>query len=147
METKSKIIIADSSGLISLLIDTDSNHAAAHDIAAQLTEDGTTVLIPSEVLAETINILGKKFGHEQTAQVIDDLFQSAAFTVTPSSDVMRKDALSRFRETTGSISYTDCLVMAVADHYGVTAIFGFDEIFSKQGYQLPGNKVGGEEAA
>jgi predicted nucleic acid-binding protein len=105
--------------------------------ATELAEDGTSVLIPSEVLAETINILGKKFGHEQTAQVIEELFQSAAFTVTPSSDVMRKDALSRFRDTTGSVSYTDGLVMAVADHYGVTVIFGFDEIFSKQGYRLP----------
>jgi len=137
METKSKTIIADSSGLISLLIDTDSNHHAAHGIATRLTEDGVTILVPSEVLAETINILGKKFGHEQTAQVVEGLFQSAVFPVIPSSDVVRKDALERFRGIISSVSYTDCLVMAVADHYGVTSIFGFDDIFSKQGYQRP----------
>src|SRR5438552_3565293 len=125
METKSKTIIADSSGLISLLIDTDSNHDVAVKAATKLAEDGTSVLIPSEVLAETINILGKKFGHEQTAQVVDDLSQSAAFLVVPTSDIMRKDALARFRVATASVSYTDCLVMAVADTHGTKEIFGF----------------------
>jgi len=66
METTSNII-ADSSGLISLLIDSDQNHPKAAWIAEQLRDEPVTILVPSEVLAETINILGKKFGTSSPA--------------------------------------------------------------------------------
>jgi predicted nucleic acid-binding protein len=134
METSSKTIIADSSGLISLLIESDSNHSAAVKHAATLIEDSVRVLIPGEVLAETINILGKKFGHDHTAQVVDDLFDSSAFLVISTSDVMRKDALARFRGLASAVSFTDCLVMAVADEYGAKDVFGFDKQFEDAGY-------------
>ncbi len=35
-----------------------------------------------------------------------------------------------------SVSYTDCVVMAVADEYHTTQIFGFDEDFKKHGYRV-----------
>src|SRR4051794_17961412 len=134
MEISSKTIIADSSGLISLLIESDSNHNAAVKHAATLREDSIRVLIPGELLAETINILGKKFGHDHTAQVVDDLFESAAFLVISTSDLMRKDALSRFRGAPASVSFTDCLVMAIADEYDTKDVFGFDKQFEDAGF-------------
>lgn len=140
METKSKTIVADSSGLISLLIETDQNHTKASALAGQLRDEPASIIIPSEVLAETLNILGKKFGHQQAADVVDDLLQSAGFVVTPSSDIARRDALALFKSMTASVSYTDCLVMAMAEQYGTVAIFGFDEIFGKHGYTLPSER-------
>jgi predicted nucleic acid-binding protein len=35
------------------------------------------------------------------------------------------------------VSFTDCLVMAVADRFGTKVIFGFDEVFRKNGYRIP----------
>lgn len=136
METKNKII-ADSSALISLLVDTDTNHAKASAIARALFGDQDTVFIPSEVLAETLNILGKKYGHQQAVRFVERLLQSVVFAIKPSSDVARKDALELFGATSQSVSYTDCLVMAFAEEYGTVEIFGFDEVFSKRGYLLP----------
>jgi predicted nucleic acid-binding protein len=34
------------------------------------------------------------------------------------------------------VSFTDCVVMAVADTYGTKRIFGFDEAFTKNGYRV-----------
>jgi predicted nucleic acid-binding protein len=141
MEKRSNTIVADSSGLISLLVQTDSNHDKAHDIAKQLGDEKGVVLIPSEVLAETLNILGKKFGHQQASEAIDGMLQSAAFLATPSSDIARRDALAMFRDEPASVSYTDCLVMTTAEQHGTIDIFGFDEIFMRRGFFLPGNRT------
>jgi predicted nucleic acid-binding protein len=32
------------------------------------------------------------------------------------------------------VSLTDCIVMAIADHYGTKDIFGFDKQFADAGY-------------
>ncbi len=45
--------------------------------------------------------------------------------------------LGKFSTQPGSVSYTDSLVMAVADTNDTPLIFGFDEVFEKNGYGLP----------
>jgi predicted nucleic acid-binding protein len=35
------------------------------------------------------------------------------------------------------VSFTDCIVMALADRLGTKTIFGVDEVFEKNGYRLP----------
>lgn len=137
METNNKPVIADSSGIISLVIGSDSNNKYATEIATKLADLKYTALIPTEVFAETLNILGKKFGHEHAYLVIENLLQSAAFKVIPSTDSVRRDALFIFRTMTTSVSYIDCFVMALADYHNTNIIFGFDEIFIRKGYHLP----------
>jgi predicted nucleic acid-binding protein len=67
METGSKdhqpFLIADSSGLISLTSHTDRNYAHALRAARQLEETKSTILVPYDVYAETVNMVGKKQGH------------------------------------------------------------------------------------
>jgi predicted nucleic acid-binding protein len=55
-----QIIIADSSALFSLFIDSDTNHKKAFEIKKEYLGVGGIVIIPSEVFSELINILGKK---------------------------------------------------------------------------------------
>jgi predicted nucleic acid-binding protein len=136
MEKKSRII-ADSSGLISLLIGSDQNHLKAAHIAERLRDEPTSIHVPSEVLAEAINILGKKFGHQFAAESVENLFESTGFVVVASSDIARRDALAMFKGMTASVSYIDCLVMVMAEQYGTVEIFGFDDIFRQRGYFLP----------
>ena len=45
-------------------------------------------------------------------------------------------ALARFAVLPHAVSYTDAVVMPVADEYGTEAIFGFDEDFEKNGYRI-----------
>jgi hypothetical protein len=51
---------------------------------------------------------------------------------------MLESALTCFRTQPTSVSLTDCLVMACADHDEATEIFGFDVVFVRNGYHLPG---------
>jgi predicted nucleic acid-binding protein len=136
MEKHPKTIIADSSALISLTITTDSNHAAAWAYIQQL-PPSQSIIVPAEVYAETLNLLGKKFGHKRAIEGMLILADFGAFIVQPSSDLVRSGALELFKSVGEDVSYTDCLVMAMAEQHGTVDIFGFDEAFSKRGYFLP----------
>jgi predicted nucleic acid-binding protein len=137
METGTKSIIVDSSGLISLIVPGDSNHAAAVQAAHALDATNATALIPAEVFAETLNVLGKFYGHQGAAGTVQAVLESSAFAVIPSSDTTRLDALDQFRGVPNGVSYTDCLVMQTAYHRNTRDIFGFDTTFRKHGYTTP----------
>jgi predicted nucleic acid-binding protein len=62
--------------------------------------------------------------------------ESSAFAVVPTSDVSRLDAVERFRSAPTGVSFTDCLVMKVADDHGAKDIFGFDRQFEDAGYNI-----------
>lgn len=128
-------VIADSSGLVSLVTTTDRNHAAAVFASKRLLDNHSVILVPGDIFTETINILGKKSGHEvarQTAaQLLDD---EEAFIVAEANEEIRRNAFIHFEQQPSSVSFADCLVMAFADYYGIRDIFGFDEVFARNGY-------------
>jgi predicted nucleic acid-binding protein len=138
MEKTHNLIIADSSALISLAIVSDSNHVSAKTYMQQTAQAGRPIIVPSEVFAETVNILGKKFGHKRALEAVQIISDTAVFLIRPTSDLIRSIALDMFGGVETSVSYTDCLVMAMAEQHGTVDVFGFDEIFSKRGYFLPG---------
>lgn len=135
METRSNAIIADTSALVSLVNPTDLNHERAVEEATQLKEADRLIVLPSEVLAETVNILGKKFGHK-TASVaaVLMLHDASQFLLVETTAGQLRAALDIFRKQTASVSFTDCIVMTVADEQRTKDIFGFDEQFERAGY-------------
>jgi len=143
MATKPKLsqyIIADSSALVSLFVTTDINNTKARSVLKAVSKTERTIIIPCEVFAETINLLGKKFSHAQAIEAALLILSVDIFIITPTTAVMRQNALKEFGVILKGVSYTDCLVMAVADIHRTTKIFGFDDVFRKSGYQLPTSK-------
>jgi predicted nucleic acid-binding protein len=129
-----KSIIADSSAFVSLYSTTDSNHKQAVLTAKLIGQSHKAILIPSEVLAETINVLGKKLGHKLAVAFAREVLQSTEYSVSESTESIRLTALEKFENQPSSVSFTDCLVMAFADEYETKEIFGFDDAFRKNGY-------------
>jgi predicted nucleic acid-binding protein len=148
METKNSrsrnIVVADSSGLISMVIPSDANHLRATQGARQISTEESTIFIPAEVLAETINILGKKYGHAQATTTGRRLTGDNAFIVVETNELIRSRALDLMDDAAGSVSYTDCIVVAAAEHYNCAQIYGFDRFFHQRGFAFPGTQ---EEAA
>jgi predicted nucleic acid-binding protein len=56
-------------------------------------------------------------------------------------------ALAKFKEQPEAVSLTDCIVMAVADHYSTKDIFGFDKQFEDAGYHRLERSTEWKEAA
>jgi hypothetical protein len=61
-ETGSAVIV-DSSALVSLISNTDANHRLATATAERLLAEQRVVITPADVFTETVNVLGKRFGH------------------------------------------------------------------------------------
>src|SRR5205823_4161995 len=108
----------------------------AHAIARTLREQAATVVIPSEVFVETINVLGRKLAHGHAVAAAAFLADSGYFVLTHSTDANWQAALTRFTTLPASDSFTDCVVMVVADAHHTSMIFGFDDVFRKNGYPL-----------
>lgn len=140
------LIIADSSALVSLAVHTDSNHARAVAISERLAADQRTILVPSDVFVETLNVLGKKSGHAVALKAAGVLQDTSAFAVIDTTERL-SSALERFRTQPDSVSFTDCIVMAVADAYDTLDVFGFDAVFRTNGYRLPADPEPGRRAA
>lgn len=130
------VIVFDSSGLISLLVETDSNHTRAVEIAQSLTSQRIDKILPAEVLGETLNILGKKLGNT-VAVTAGHAILAQNFFIPYTEPELAVRTLERLVREKPSTSYTDCLVMTWADYYHTTAIFGFDATFTASGYRLP----------
>ena len=68
-------IIADTSALVSLATDTDHNHIPAKEAAAQLREVSRPIILPADIFVETVNVLGKRSGHETALKAAAELLR------------------------------------------------------------------------
>jgi predicted nucleic acid-binding protein len=90
--------------------------------------------------------MGQRLGHPQAYAVASYLSDTPLFLVIDSSSKARQEALHRFRAQPQAVSFTDYIVMAVADEYETKTIFGFDDDYDRAGYQIIG-KAGGLKTA
>lgn len=130
-------LIADSSGIVSLVTETDRNHTQAKALANQYVKSQGSILVPSDVFSETLNILGKKAGHATAIKTGQTILQSETFVVIYPDERITEVAFTLFQIQPESVSFTDCLVMATANHYGIKNVFGFDKVFADNGYTIP----------
>lgn len=131
------IIILDSSALVALLHESDALHAKSIEIARALTGRPINLILPTEVFAETVNILGKKFGNRAAIRYGQVLLADTRYYIqAPRSEILDQ-ALRMLQKQKSSTSFTDCLVMACADQYQTKFIFGFDTVFAANDYHLP----------
>lgn len=128
------VIIADSSALVSLASRTDSNYNLAVSVGRSLEREEASVLVSGEIFAETLNVLGRSINKETVREMGEGIFSSSSLFIAETSDEIRRMAFAKFLKQLRSVSFTDCLVMAFADVYGTKNIFGFDEVFKKNGY-------------
>jgi len=131
-------IIADSSGLISLISEDDMNHKLAMKISEELGELSTLIVVPSDVFSETLNVITKKFSHSLATSVGEEITNSGTYTVIETNGILRDNARSLFSRQVGSVSFTDCVVMVCADKFNTKDIFGFDKVFKTNGYHRLG---------
>jgi predicted nucleic acid-binding protein len=127
-------IIADSSGLISLISEDDANHKLAIKISEELSELNALIVVSSDVFSETLNVIGKKFSHNLAVKVGEEIASSGTYTIIETDGLLRDNALNLFNSQAESVSFTDCVVMVFADKFNTKDIFGFDKVFKTNGY-------------
>jgi predicted nucleic acid-binding protein len=127
-------IIADTSGLVSLISEDDMNHELAIKISEELSKLHSLIIVSSDVFSETLNVIGKKFNHNLALAVGTEMVSSSAYNIIETDVFLRSAALDLFKRQAESVSFTDCVVMACADKFNTKDIFGFDKAFKTNGY-------------
>jgi predicted nucleic acid-binding protein len=125
-------VVVDSSALMALVNITDQLHEPAVQVDKLLTYQDWTLLLPREVFAETVNAIGKKLGRSYaslTAKALLDRYDTGDFRFVHGDRGVYDRALKLQRSGKGAPSFVDCLVMALADEYDTSYIFGFDATF------------------
>src|SRR6266446_9449749 len=90
-------IIADMSGLVSLATDTDQNYKPATKAAARLREVSRPIILPLDVLVETVNVLGKKSDHKTALKVAAELLRPGSQFVLIETKPYLVAALEKFK--------------------------------------------------
>jgi predicted nucleic acid-binding protein len=142
----STFVILDSSALIAQINIKDLWHKKANTISEIIERTDRKVILPAEVLAETLNRIGNNIGRQEAV-----LAGNALLERNDTGDVLithsNTDILSATLRLLNSVaeppekraSFVDCLVMATATFYDTREIFGFDAVFERNGFKLPGN--------
>jgi len=69
------------------------------------------------VLSETLNVLGKRSGRETARRAAEELLSTESQFVLLDITPHIAAANEKFTESHPAVSFTDCLVMAIADFY------------------------------
>ena len=135
------VAIADSSAIVALVKPDDSRHEDARAAAAALIRAQYDIVIPSEVIAETLNILGKKVSNAAAVEAGRKLL-SGGFAIVQSQFETLLRAVDRLPQEKQSTSFVDTLVMVWADELKTDVILGFDAVFQRSGYRLGPTEAG-----
>src|SRR5688500_14194913 len=132
--TANQPISADSSALVCLAVESDHNHKPARTASEVLREASRPIILPTIVFVETINILGKKSGHETALKAAGDLLRPDSLFVLHDTKHYFAAALRKFKNQAPAVSLTDCIVMAIADDYDTKEILGLTKNFKIPGF-------------
>jgi predicted nucleic acid-binding protein len=142
----SAFVILDSSALIAQINVKDLWHKKANTISEFIERTDRKVILPAEVLAETLNRIGNNIDRQDAV-----LAGTALLERNDTGDILithsNTEVLSATLNLLNSVqeppdkrtSFVDCLVMATAAFYDTRAIFGFDAVFRINGFYLPDN--------
>jgi predicted nucleic acid-binding protein len=118
-------------------------HETADETADFIARTDRQAILPSEVLAETLNRIGNNIGRQQAflagKALLARLTTRDILLVQSDLDIIDAGLLLKTVRVPQDkrISFVDCLVMAYARLYDTREIFGFDAVFVQNGYHLP----------
>jgi predicted nucleic acid-binding protein len=142
----STFVILDSSALIAQINVKDLWHKKANTVSEFVERTDRKVILPAEVLAETLNRIGNNIGRQDAVLAGTALLErneTGDMLITHSNtDILTAtlNLLKMVREPQDKrASFVDCLVMATAAFYDTREIFGFDAVFERNGFHVPGN--------
>jgi predicted nucleic acid-binding protein len=139
-------VILDSSALIAQINVKDLWHKKANTVSEFIERTDRKVILPAEVLAETLNRIGNNVGRQDAVLAGNALVErneTGDILITQSNMEIISATLNLLKTVSEPqdkrASFVDCLVMATAAFYDTREIFGFDAVFGKNGFHLPGD--------
>lgn len=109
--------VADSSALVGFFVAEDAHHRRAR---AAL-EDSEPIWVPSEILAETLQLLQRRLGTDAAVRAGEFLWSQPNTEIQPSDTAVLMAAWEEFIGST-RLAFTDCIVIAVCREHDATPL-------------------------
>lgn len=108
--------VADSSALYAAFVAEDHHHERAR---AELA-DAEPVVVPREILVETVDLLAFRFGHARGASALDALLELPH--VRPAEPVPLEGIVAEHRAAAGKLSLADAVVVQTCRALGASPL-------------------------
>jgi predicted nucleic acid-binding protein len=120
--------ILDTSVLYAIVDRDDVHHAPSTDIIHSVDEGDVSAVVTDYVVAETLNLIQLKIGHEAATDWHDRVNDNSNIELVHTSQQEYHRALDVFREFSG-LSFVDASIVAQADRSDIETVLSFDTGF------------------
>lgn len=130
---KPRRIAADTSFLYPLLHQDDSRHEQARRLADEFA--GSVIVTTDGVLSELLSLMSKQSLRPAVLAFVNDALSGRGpYEVVLQTTASLRRGIERYaRQTTGSPSLVDCMLMDVMDAQGIEDLLAFDRDFRHVG--------------
>ena len=138
MNDKKHLIFIDSDAFVALSKENDSNHARAVILLNQLLKNEVQFITSNYVFSETLTVISLRIGHKQAISFAEKLkAPDNGFEIKWVDAAIEEAAIAVFKkQTSKNTNFVDCTNMVFLKQLPIYAIFSFDEIYKKNGFQM-----------
>ena len=130
-------IFVDSDAFVAFAVKTDAHHEKASSLLNRLQINHTQFLTSNYVFSESITVISQRSAHKTAIKYIEEMQSSESpFQIERVDEAIEEKALQIFKkQTSKNTSFVDCTNMAFLQNMHLDAIFSFDEVYKKNGFQ------------
>lgn len=129
-------IFVDASAFIALLVETDSNHARAAEIAARLASEDAELVTSNMVIAEVLTVVSMRFRKALAIQFGTRMMQGGVRIVHPSAFLFERAWHVWKDELRKDVSFVDVMSFAIIEDMAIPEAFSFDQHFLKRRFEV-----------
>ena len=124
------MILLDTSYLVALFNRSDSQHARAKRLQAELA--GESLIVLEYVVLELATVLAAKGGIDIAKEGVESLLQSEQVEFLPCSQLFSMALYRMFNQKTYQLSFVDSALLTCLEAKHAEKIVTFDEVLAKQ---------------
>lgn len=134
-------IFVDADAFVAFSIKTDSHHEKASFLLNNLRLKQVLFFTSNYVFSESITVISQRSAHKTAIEYIEKMRSlESPFQIKRVDEAIEEKALQIFKkQTSKNTSFVDCTNMALLKELHADAIFSFDEVYKKNGFQTVGN--------
>ena len=122
-------VFIDTSAFCAVTIPRDQYNAAAKALYKTILKDNVLFYTSDYVLDEVYTLLKTRGSHATSIKFMDGITKSNIVVLRVAEDTERAAKIIFRRFDDKRLSFTDCTSFALINHFGIDAVFSFDEHF------------------
>lgn len=129
-------VFVDASAFIALVVEKDSNHARAAEIAARLELEKTELITSSMIIAEVLTVLSMRFSKMLAVEFGERIMKGGIQIIHPSALSFEYTWQIWKRESKKDVGFVDAMSFALIESEQISSVFSFDHDFLKRGFEV-----------